>query len=234
MAQASRRVLLRGQMPAADRATQTEHLTKRTMGDDFIPKEVGATMSKRGKTNKAAVRPGMYAPGGPQPFIAKGVIKNPGAELPDALSSDQLQQHATSSSNSFGVSFTMVGTRQSAGYQAQLSWSSQKAAKKDYRGKSFLTTTSEDLMQENPHSSGNENEYIGMGHKHRTDANMMQHFISKTDSGFAVKSRKWTPQTADHAGGWGAYGDTKNFDSFSDAFERMITRGEHGRTHFDE
>lgn len=226
------KLAIRGQAPALGRATQTEKLTAGTESP-VKARLPDPSVSRRGKVNPKAVRPGLHAPTGPQPFISKGRIKNPSAPLPDKLSSEERQQHATSSANSFGVSFTEMGDKNEGGYESQLAFNKAEFGG-SVKGKSFLTTTAIELMQENEHSSGNERELLAQGHRHKADSAMMQHTIVKRGNKFEVTSRKWDAELEKQSGGWGEAGAKRSFDSFDDAFERMYQRGVHGVTHFEE
>jgi hypothetical protein len=224
------KLAIRGQMPTSVRASQTQKLTKGA--DTPVKARVGATVMSHGKINPAATRPGMHVSTGPQPFVSKGRIDSPATEH-GALTDAQLKKHATSSKGSFGVSFTQMEGTGSQGYQSQLAFN--KAEFGALKGKSFITSTAVDSMQQNPHSSGLETELIARGHMHADDQSMMQHTIGKRkEGGFSLSSSMWQPATADSAAGWGAEGEKKSFDTFDDAFERMNRRGVAGATHFDE
>lgn len=220
---------IRGQMPAINRAMQTERLTKHT--DSPIKAEIlGPKPWSPRKVNSLAVRPGLHASSGPQPFISKGRVKNPSMELPEPLTSKQRKAHATSSNNSTGVSFSLINGKESSGYRSQMSFTKAQFSK--LQGKSFITSTATDLMQTNEHSSGNETELLAQGHRHVGDASMMQHTLYKKSGKFHLRSRLWNTQEDNQ--GWGEYGRTNSFNNLSDAFERMYTRGTHGVTHFDD
>lgn len=224
------RLAIRGQASSSFRATQTETLT-----GGSVKARIGASMTRRGKLNPKAFRPGMHASTGPQPFISKGRVANPDT-LSGPLSDKALQKHATSSKGSFGVSFSLMEGTDSSGYTSQLSFNKTSFAENSkMKGKSFITTTAVDAMQENPHSSGLETELIGRGHVHSDDASMMQHSIAKREGGgFALSSRMWQPATEENEAGWGPRGPVVNFDSFDDAFERMYQRGTVGQTSLED
>lgn len=230
----STRLAIRGQLPSSVRATQTQVLTKGS-----VKAEIGGSFSKRGKINKGAVRPGLHAPTGPQPFISKGRISNPDEDLSGPLSDSALSKHATSSTGSFGVSFSALDGTNSSGFESQVSFNTKEfegsKEHKGIKGKSFITTTAVDRMQENPHSSGLETELIGRGHEHTDDDSMMQHTLFRNkEDGFSLTSRKWEPASGDTAAHWGEQGQTASFSSLDDAFERMYRRGVNGVTHFED
>lgn len=228
------KLAIRGQGSAEFRAGQTERLT-----GGKVKARTGASMTRRGKLNPKAFRPGLHSPSGPQPFISKGRVASPSTES-GPLSSSALKKHATSSAGSFGVSFSLLEGASSPGYKSQLSFGkSGFAEKKGIKGKSFITTTAVSSMQENPHSSGLETELIGRGHAHASDASMMQHSIAKRKGGgFSLTSRMWQPASSSEESkspaGWGPRGTTVNFDTFDEAFERMYQRGVAGQTSLED
>ncbi len=218
---------IRGQAPKSVRATQTQKLTK-----GKVKARGPGTMSRQGKLNPEAFRPGMHSPSGPQPFISKGRIGSP-ETVSGKLNSDQLKAHATSSNGSFGVSFSSMAGTGSSGYTSQASFNKTEFDK--IQGKSFITTTNVGRMQENPHSSILETELVGRGHVHADDAAMMQHTLFKNDDGgFNLRSSQWQVGNADQDAGWGKAGTTATFDTFDEAFERMYRRGVAGVTHFED
>ena len=222
---------MRGQLPPQVRAQQTAVLT-----GGKIPAEINKSrLTGVGKINPKATRPGMLAPTGPQPFISKGRIANPDAELPGPLSDTDLKNHATSSAGSMGVSFSKIDDKSSGGYQSQLGFHRENFERNKTLSKSFLTTTSVDSMQDNQFTSGNESELIGRGHLHVNDSSMMQHSLVKDKSGaYSLSSRKWMPPVKDQPGGWGQPGEKATFKRFDDAFDTLVKRGKTLSTDFSD
>ncbi len=225
-------IAIRGQAPIEARASQTQTMTYKSKSTKTIPSRIGGSTTHHGRLNPDAYRPGLHAPNGPQPFISKFRISNPNIDINKIKLDDRLlKDHATSSRNSKGVSFTRVDGVSSMGFKAQLGWAKSGFIKRDGPGKSYITTTSLGAMKENPYSSGTESEYLGQGFRHQRDPNMMQHSIknwnadkkSKT-SGFSLTSRNWIAATNNTPGRWGSKGKSMHFTSIDEAFKEMVGR----------